>query len=200
MYRILITGFDAFGEETVNPAQKILQLVSPPENTELIRLEVPTAFGLSAEVVEKAMEDCHPHAVLCIGQAGGRSAVTPERVAINIMDASIPDNQGQMPQDLPVIPGGENALFATVPVKKMVAAIREAGIPSQLSYSAGTFVCNQLFYRVLSLCREKYPATAAGFIHVPFLTEQTVTRPQYPSLSLPQMVTAIEAALSVLAE
>ena len=198
--KILLTAFDAFGGETINPALKAASLVKAPEGVELVKLEVPTVFGTSVDVVAAAMEREQPDAVVCVGQAGGRSAVTPERVAINLMDAGIADNEGNIPVDLPVVPGGENALFSTLPVKAIVAAIQAADIPAQLSCSAGTFVCNQLLYGVLNLCKEKFPGTLAGFIHVPFLPEQTVDRPEMPSLPLASIVTALEAALSCVAD
>ncbi len=198
--KILLTGFDAFGNETVNPALEAVKLVKAPPGTELVKLEVPTVFGESLRVVEAAMEREHPQAVISVGQAGGRSAITPERVGINLMDASIADNRGLIPVDLPVVEGGENALFSTVPVKKMVSAIREAGIPAQLSCSAGTFVCNQLLYGVLHLCKEKYPGTMAGFIHVPYLPSQAEKHPGAPSMTLSQIVTGLEAAIAAVVE
>ena len=196
--KILLTAFDAFGGEAVNPAQEVLRQVTPPEGVELIRLEVPTVFGASVDEVAQAMKKESPQAVLCIGQAGGRAAVTPERVAINVMDARIPDNAGQQPVDEPICPGGENALFSTIPNKKIVERICAAQIPSQLSNTAGTFVCNQLLYGVLNLCQTQYPGVRAGFIHVPYLPEQ-VKEKQVPSLPLQDGVTAIEIALQCIA-
>ncbi len=198
--KILITGFDPFGGETVNPALEAVKRVRPPEGVELIRLEVPTVFGASARVLAKAAEREKPDAILCVGQAGGRDAVTPERVAINLMDASIPDNEGRRPVDEPVVPGGENALFSTLPVKKMVSAIQQQGLPARISNTAGTFVCNQLLYSALHLCKEKLPNTRAGFVHVPYLPQQAAKKPGMPSLTLDQIVLALEAALRCIAE
>ena len=198
--KILLTAFDPFGAESVNPASLAVAQVTAPQGIELIKLEVPTVFGESIRIAAESIEVHRPHVVLCIGQAGGRSAVTPERVAINLMDAAMADNRGLIPVDQPVIPGGENALFSTVPVKAMVSAIRAAGVPAQLSNTAGTFVCNQLLYGVLHLCKEKYPDTRAGFIHVPFLPQQVENRPGVPSLPLSQMVAALQAVLSLFAE
>ena len=191
--KIMLTAFDAFGGQTINPAQQAVQKVQAPEGVELVRVEVPTVFGKSIQVVTEAMEREHPDAVLCVGQAGGRAAVTPERVAINIMDARIPDNEGNQPEDQPVVPGGENALFSTLPVKAMTAAIQKQEIPAQLSNTAGTFVCNQLLYGVLHLCQQRFPETQAAFIHVPFLPQQA--KNGEPSLPLEQMVKALEAVL-----
>lgn len=196
--KILLTGFDPFGGEKMNPALQAVRLTQAPDGITLIKLEVPTVFGKSLSCVTDAIERYHPDSVVCVGQAGGRSAVTPERVAINIMDATIADNEGTVPVDQPVIPGGDAAIFSTLPIKAMVAAMERSGIPAAVSNSAGTFVCNQLMYGVLDYCRRNCPSTTAGFIHVPFLPEQTVDRPQYPSLSLPRIVTALEAALTAL--
>ena len=137
--RVLLTGFTPFGGETVNPALEAVKRVRCPE-AELRILEVPTVFGDSARLVTAEMDAFRPDVVLCVGQAAGRSAVTPERVAINVDDARIPDNAGQQPVDTPIVPGGPAAYFATVPVKDMVLAIREAGVPSELSNSAGICV------------------------------------------------------------
>ena len=198
--KILLTAFDPFGDQAINPALEAVKLVKAPQGVILHKLEVPTVFGLSIDTVATAMELEQPDVVLCIGQAGGRSAVTPERVAINIMDAMSPDNRGFSPKDQPVILGGENALFSTVPVKALVSAIQAAGVPGQLSNTAGTFVCNQLLYGVLHLCKHRYPGTRAGFIHLPFLPQQAEGKPNMPSLPLSQMVAALEACLSVFAE
>ena len=146
--RVLLTGFTPFGGERINPALEAVKRVRCPE-AELRILEVPTVFGDSARLVTAEMDAFRPDVVLCVGQAAGRSAVTPERVAINVDDARIPDNAGQQPVDAPIVPGGPAAYFATAPVKYMVRAIREAGVPSELSNSAGTYVCNHLLYQVL---------------------------------------------------
>ena len=196
--KILMTGFDPFGGEAVNPSWEAVKLVSPPRDCTLQKVQIPTVFGTSIQVLSQAMEQFQPDAVICVGQAGGRKAVTPERVAINLMDATIADNEGFLAQDQPICPGGENALFSTLPVKAMVSAIQQAGIPGQLSYTAGTFVCNQLLYGALRLCADRYPGTRAGFIHVPFLPEQVLQRPELPSLPLAQITAALEAAISVL--
>ncbi len=189
--RVLLTGFTPFGGERINPALEAVKQVRCPE-AELRILEVPTVFGDSARLVTAEMDAFRPDVVLCVGQAAGRSAVTPERVAINVDDARIPDNNGCQPVDAPIVPGGPAAYFATVPVKDMVRAIREAGVPSELSNSAGTYVCNHLLYQVL---HHAAPGVRAGFIHVPCIPEQTEGTDR-PSLPLAQLVTALEAAVS----
>ena len=183
--RVLLTGFTPFGGERINPALEAVKRVRCPE-AELRILEVPTVFGDSARLVTAEMDAFRPDVVLCVGQAAGRSAVTPERVAINVDDARIPDNAGQQPVDAPIVPGGPAAYFATV------LAIREAGVPSELSNSAGTYVCNHLLYCVL---HHAGPGVRAGFIHVPCIPEQTEGTDR-PSLPLAQLVTALEAAVS----
>ena len=196
--KILLTGFDPFGGETVNPAWEAVSRVKAPQGAELRKLQVPTLFAGSLEAVEKEMEAFRPDVVLCVGQAGGRAAVTPERIGVNLMDATIADNSGFIPRDQPIAEDGPDGLFATVDVKAMTQAIRQAGIPAQVSNTAGTFVCNRLLYGVLKLCKEKYPDTRAGFVHVPFLPRQAAEKPGYASMSLADMVTALEAALGSL--
>ena len=196
--KILLTGFDPFGGETINPSWEAVCRTSAPEGVELVKLQVPTVFGTSVEVVAEAVRREKPDAVVCVGQAGGRTAVTPERVAVNCMDASIGDNRGFIPKDVPVREGGPDGLLSTLPVKAMVEAVCRAGVPCQLSNTAGTFVCNQLMYGVLLLCREEFPDTGAGFIHLPFLPQQTARKPGYASMSLGDMVTALEAALGAI--
>ena len=149
----------------------------------------------------KEIEKEHPDVVLCIGQAGGRFDITPERVAININDARIPDNEGNQPLSGPIFEDGENAYFSSLPIKAMVAEIRKADIPASVSNSAGTFVCNHLMYGVLYTIAKKYPSMCGGFMHVPFITSQVVNRPtNTPSLSLDTIVKGIEAACKAIAE
>ena len=198
--KILLTGFDPFGGEPVNPAYEAVRRTAAPDGVQLIKLKVPTVFGTSASVLEKAAAENRPDAIVMVGQAGGRRGVTVERLAVNLMDASICDNAGRMPVDEPILPGGENALFSTLPVKKIIAAISASGVEARLSNTAGTFVCNQLLYSALALCKNRFPGTAAGFIHLPFLPAQTVSRPNLPSMPLEQMVTALEAALNCIAK
>ena len=197
--KILITGFDPFGGEKINPAYEAVKLLSAPEGTELIKLQLPTVFGKSLEEAISCIKKEKPDVIICVGQAGGRAAVTPERVAINIMDASSPDNLGNCPVDMPVIPGGKAAYFSTLPVKAMVEAIKAQGVAAQLSNSAGTFVCNQLMYGVLQYCEENLPGTRAGFIHVPYLPSQAEKK-QLPSLSLEDMVKALNACLRLFSD
>ena len=192
MKKLLITGFDPFGGETVNPSWEAVKLL--PEvigEFEVHRMEIPTVVGLAAEIVLKKAEEMHPDVILCIGQAGGRSAVTPERIGINIRSARIADNAGNQPVEEPVIFGGPDGIFSTVPVAEMAQAIREAGLPGAVSNTAGAFVCNDTLYTLL----HRYAGTAVrvGFIHVPYLPQQGT-----PNLSLEQITQALHAAISAL--
>ena len=199
--KLLLTAFDPFGGETVNPAQQAVEAVADRVGeVEIVKLVVPTVFGRSIDVVAEAIEKHSPDAVLCIGQAGGRPDLTPERIAINMDDARIPDNEGNRPVDEPIRKDGQAAYFSTLPVKAMVEAIRAAGIPASLSNTAGTFVCNHLMYGVLYTLEKKYPGVRGGFMHVPFLTSQVLDGRQYPSMSRESIVRGIEAAVRAIGE
>ena len=192
MKHLLITGFEPFGGETVNPSWEAVKLLPEViDDVRLHKLRLPVVYGDAARAAIDAVEKLRPDAVLCIGQAGSRSAVTPEFVAINLRHARIADNAGNQPQDEPVVPGGPAAYFTTVPVRRMVEAVEKTGVPCACSYTAGTFVCNDLIYSLLHALRNT--ETAAGFIHMPFLPEQGS-----PSLTLEQMVTALTAAIGAL--
>lgn len=199
--KLLLTAFDPFGGETVNPAQEAVKMVSSRVgNVEIIKCVVPTVFGKSIETVAAAIEDCRPDAVLCIGQAGGRADLTPERIAINLDDASIADNEGNRPVDTPIFPDGKPAYFSTLPVKAMVAAIRAAGIPANLSNTAGTFVCNHLMYGVLYTLEKYYPGVRGGFLHVPYIPSQVTGGRGIPSMSAADIVRGLEAAIAAIGE
>ncbi len=200
--RILLTAFTPFGGETVNPALQAVELLPGSiEGIELMKLTVPTVFGKAAEAVAESMRSLKPQAVVCVGQAGGRKAITPERVAINMEDADIPDNEGNQPCDKPVIPGGPAAYFATLPNKAMVQAIQDAGLPAAISNTAGTFVCNHLMYSVLHLIKKEMTGTLGGFIHVPYLTEQAGKKPEPAfGMELSDIVRGLHAALSAVAK
>ena len=190
--KLLITGFDPFGGETVNPSWEAVRLL--PEEIgacRLTRLQIPTVFGRAAETVLAAAEKLQPDVILCIGQAGGRSGVTPEVVAINLREARIPDNAGNQPSAVPVVKDAPAAYFSTAPVRAMVQAINDEGIPAALSYSAGTFVCNDVLYTLLHF----FDGTQkqVGFVHVPFLPEQA--KDNAPRLLLMQIVQALTAAI-----
>lgn len=195
MKHLIITGFDPFGGETVNPAwEAVRRLPDALAGYRLTKLEIPTRFGLAARAVLDAAEQDAPDVILCVGQAGGRSAVTPERIAINLNDARIPDNGGFQPREQRIDPHGPDGIFATVPVSAMAQAIRDAGIPGQVSLSAGAFVCNDTLYRLL----RHFEGTAIriGFIHVPYLPEQA--KEGMACMPLEQITQALQAAISAL--
>lgn len=198
--KLLLTAFDPFGGDAKNPALESVKLI--PEklgSVDVVKLEVPTVFRKSIEAVVAAIQEHKPDIVLCIGQAGGRFEVTPERVALNIDDARIPDNEGNQPVDTAIYEDGEPAYFSNLPVKAMVEEIRACGIPSSLSNSAGTFVCNHLMYGLLYNIGKNFPGIRGGFIHVPFIPEQTVLRAvPSPSMSLADISRAIQAAIKAI--
>ena len=199
--KILVTGFDPFGGEKINPAlEAVKSLPSEIHGAEIHWVEIPTVFYQSAEVLETAIVRFQPDAVLCIGQAGGRASLTPERVAINQDDARIPDNQGNQPIDTPIRLDGQAAYFSTLPVKAMVQAIKEEGLPATVSNTAGTFVCNHLMYQALYLADKKFPHMRAGFMHIPYMTEQVINKPNTASMNLTDIVRGIEAAIGAIVD
>lgn len=194
MKKLLITGFDPFGGESINPAWEAVRLLPDViRDFELVKLEIPTVFGAAAQVVIDKAEEIHPDVIISVGQAGSRAAVTPEMVGINLRYASIPDNMGALPCDIPIAEGGPAAYFSTLPVRAMAKAICDAGLPGAVSYSAGSFVCNDVLYSLLHHFDEA--AVRAGFIHVPFLPEQTVDK---PSLPLDKTIAALCAAIEAI--
>jgi pyroglutamyl-peptidase len=194
--KLLVTAFDPFGGEAVNPALEAVKLVQDRiGSVDVVKLEIPTVFGKSIQTVADAMDRQSFDAVLCIGQAGGRFGITVERVGINIDDARIKDNEGNQPVDRKIFDDGEPAYFASLPIKAMVEEIKKAGIPAAVSNTAGTFVCNHLLYGVLYHIAKSHRGMRGGFVHVPFIPEQVVDRPNTPSMSLPTIVRGLEAAI-----
>jgi pyroglutamyl-peptidase len=186
---LLITGFDPFGGDSINPSwEAVKKLPERIGNWMLCKLQIPTVFGLAAQTVLEKAQEVNPAAILCLGVAAGRSAVTPERIGINVRSARIPDNRGNQPKEEPVIPGGGDGLFSTMHVSAMAAAIEAMGLPGAVSNTAGTFVCNDTLYTLL----HHYQGTGVkvGFLHVPQLPEQGE-----PSLPLEDTVRAITAAI-----
>ena len=205
MSKILITGFDAFGGESTNPASRVLQHLDRSgfrvgRGIEVITREIPTVFGASAQAVREAIRDIMPQAVISIGQAGGAHGIRVERVALNMDDARIDDNAGNRPMDSPIEPDGPIAYWASIPVREVVEAMRREGIPAALSCSAGTFVCNHVFYSTCHFVASRSLNIKVGFIHVPYLPEQAVEKDAAPSMSRECVVAALEAAVRVVAE
>ena len=193
--KILVTGFDPFGGEPTNPAiESVKRIDEKIEGAEIIKLEIPTVFHKAADVVEAKIKEVKPDVILSVGQAGGRYGITVERVAINEDDARIEDNEGNQPIDVKIREDGAPAYFATLPIKAMVEEIKKENIPASVSNTAGTFVCNHIMYQDLYLA-EKYGDIKAGFIHVPFLTEQVVDKPNTASMSLDDIVKGLNAAI-----
>lgn len=170
---ILLTAFEPFGGETVNAALEAMKLVPDDVNgAHIVKVAVPTVFDTCAEALAQAVDAHEPDAVLCLGQAAGRQGLSVERIAINVDDARIPDNAGRQPVDSAICPEGPAAYFSTLPIKAMVSAIREAGLPAYVSNSAGTFVCNHLMYALLRELSLRRPQALGGFMHVPATPEQ----------------------------
>ncbi|MCY1037737.1 pyroglutamyl-peptidase I [Staphylococcus nepalensis] len=199
--KILVTGFDPFGGDTINPALEAVNLL--PEEIQghtIEKLEIPTVFNKSKVTIENKLKATHFDIVLAIGQAGGRFELTPERIGINIDDARIPDNEGNQPIDEMIQSSGDAAYFSNLPVKRMTEAIQTAGVPARLSNTAGTFVCNHILYQLGFLQATQFPNIKFGFIHVPFIPEQVTDKPEQPSMSIQTIAKGLKAALEAIIE
>lgn len=196
MHTVLITGFEPFGGDTRNPSADIAQALHGRVISRhlIVGRVLPCVFGASVTELKKLLRQHHPRLVICLGLAGGRPGITPERVAINLDDARIADNAGAQPVERPVVRGGPAAYFSTLPVRAIAAALRDAGVPADVSPSAGTFVCNHVFYGLMHALRRK-PGVRGGFIHVPFPPEQAGA--DQPSLPLATMTDAVAVAVRV---
>lgn len=193
--KIIVTGFDPFGGEKINPSIECVKAIPEVEGVELIRLELPTVFKESAKRLNEVINEVKPNAVLSVGQAGGRPGITMERIAINVDDARIPDNISQQPIDETIQTEGAAAYFSTLPIKRIVKAIREEGIPVEVSNSAGTFVCNHIMYQALFAATKADKPFKAGFMHIPFIPEQTTDK---PSLPLEESTKALQIAIETI--
>ncbi len=195
--KALITAFEPFGGETINPALRAVeQLPDQIEGCQIVKLQVPTVFKASIDVLLASIAREQPDFVICLGQAGGRFAIAPEVVAINKDDARIADNAGNQPNDCAIVADGATAYFSTLPNKAIVKALRANNIPAALSYSAGTFVCNHLFYGLMHAIASDYPAMRGGFIHLPYCTEQVIDKKNTPFMSVAMMTTALQKAIA----
>ena len=194
---ILVSGFQPFGGESVNPSfEAVRRLPDEIGDMRLIRMELPVAFAEAAALLLEKIREIRPDAVLAVGQAGGRKGITPELIAVNVQNGGIPDNSGRQPAWEPILAGGPDGIFTRLPVREMVRAMRGAGIEASLSLSAGAFVCNDLMYQVLAATAES--GLPFGFIHVPFLPEQTADKPGAASMPLEDIVKGLAICLSVL--
>lgn len=199
--KVLITGFNPFGGEKINPSfEAVRKLESTIAGAEIVKLEIPTVFNKSIVELEKAIIKENPDIVICVGQAGGRFDLTIERISINLDDARIPDNEGNQPIDKAVFEGGENAYFSNLPIKAMVEEIRKGGIPASLSNSAGTFVCNHLMYGLLHLIHTKYQGIRGTFIHVPFIPVQVMSKSNTPYMELEKITEGLTLAIKAAIE
>ena len=202
--KILITAFDPFGGEVINPALEAVKLMKDEiKGAEIIKLEVPTVFNGSIDKTVEAIKREKPDVVLNVGQAGGRDGITPERVAINVDDSRIPDNKGNQPLGEAIYKDGNNAYFSTIPVKAIVKKIKDAGLPSSLSNTAGTFVCNHIMYGTLYNIAKINPNIRAGFIHVPFIKEQVEGKEDKkakPYMEVADIVKGLELAVEAIIE
>ncbi len=196
--KVLLTAFEPFSGETVNPSLEIaLRLSGSVIGAHRVVCQVlPVAFNHTAHTLHQALLAERPTLVIALGQAGGRSEISLERVAINLIDARIADNSGVQPVDIPIVAGAPPAYFATLPVKAMRNAVLARGIPAQLSFTAGSFVCNQVFYLLMHELASLRSGTRGGFIHVPYLPAQAAAHPGAPSMALDTMVDGIHCAIA----
>lgn len=195
--RVLITGFEPFGEESINPAlEAVMKTQKKLGHNEVIKASLPVVFHQSIDVLKQLIQLNKPDVVICVGQAGGRASITLERIGINIDDARIPDNEGYVPVDQKINPEGPDAYFSTLPIKAIVSAITERGIPAQVSNTAGTYVCNHILYGLCDYITTNGLDIRGGFMHVPFAPEQVAKNPGLASMSIEDIVRAIEITIS----
>ena len=197
---ILVTGFEPFGGESTNPSMELVKALEPQIGAAHIHtaiLPVTASGGLQAAL--RAIETVEPDAVVCVGQAGGRCAVTVERLAVNVDDFAIPDNGGQQPRNAPIVEGGPEGYLSTLPIQEMVEGMRKVGVPAAISNSAGTYVCNHVMYGVAHYLHQHRPEAVSGFIHIPYLPSQVLDKPDKPSMGLELALRGVRAGLEVLA-
>ena len=193
MSKILITGFEAFDKSALNPSAEIVKAL---KGDDLVTAILPVVFGQASSKLKELIELHKPTAVLCLGLAVGRSEITPERIAINLDNARIPDNAGNQPLEQKIMVDGPDGHFSTLPIEKMVTSMKAAGIPASISLSAGTFVCNHIFYVLQDYLKDS--SIKSGFMHVPLMDEQRKEYPTLPTMPIRQMVAGVEIALNVL--
>jgi len=200
MRKVLVTGFEPFGGERVNPSWEVVKQLGDLElsGAQIVVRQLPCVFGKAIEALNAAIDDVHPEMVLCVGQAGGRSDFSVERVAINIDDARIPDNEGNEPVDAAIVADGPAAYFSSLPIKTIVNGLRESGIPASVSQTAGTYVCNHVMYGLMHrLAQPSCNVVKGGFIHIPYLPEQAAKHPGEPSMSVHTVMNALELTIAI---
>lgn len=197
MKTILLTGFEPFNQETINPAWEAVRALDgwSEDGFRVVARQLPCVFGEANEAMAQAVAELHPAVVIAVGQAGGRCDLSVERVAINVDDAPIRDNRQQQLVDEAIVPGGPAAYFSTLPIKAIVGALREAGLPASVSQTAGTFVCNHVFYGLMHAAAKGRRAMRAGFIHIPYLPQQAAAHPGAASMALADMIEGLRIAV-----
>ncbi|WP_428718395.1 pyroglutamyl-peptidase I [Undibacterium curvum] len=191
MKKILMTGFEPFGGESSNPSWEAVSQLDQSliaGSHRIIGLQLPCEFEASLSVLNEALNALQPEIVIAVGQAGGRCDLSVERVAINLIDARIADNAGAQPIDIPVVPGGPTAYFSSLPLKAIVQELHLQGVPASVSNTAGTYVCNHVFYALMHFASQHPGLRSAGFVHIPYMPEQAVRHPGQPSMSLSQVM------------
>ncbi len=199
MVTALVTGFEPFGGEAINPSGEAVKRLDGRliGDAYVVARILPATFAASGPALVRAIDEVGPDLVIAVGQADGRTALSFERIAINVQDARIPDNDGASPVDEPVVPGGPAAYWSSLPIKAMAAALRQEGIPAEISQTAGTFVCNHLFYSLAHLIATARPGLRGGFVHIPLLPEQAARNAnRYGSMSLATIVAGLEIAVA----
>lgn len=205
MRQVLITGFEPFGGERVNPSWEVVKQLAGREvnnnglsDVKLVVRQLPCVFGKANEALNQAIDEIDPMMVICVGQAGGRVDFSIERVAINVDDARIADNAGQQPVDQPIVAQGPAAYFSKLPIKALVNGLREAGIPASVSQTAGTYVCNHVMYGLLHRMQQgNSRVEKGGFIHIPYLPEQAALHPGSASMSVATLLEALELTIFI---
>lgn len=202
MQTVLVTGIEPFDGETLNPSWESARAVDGRVvgGARVVARQLPCVIAKVRQALLHAIKEVDPVVVLCLGQAGGRSDVSIERVAINVVDARIPDNAGRQPVDEPVIDGGPVAYFSALPIKALVSRLRASGIPASVSQSAGTYNCNTIFYSLLHYIATERPALRGGFIHVPYLPQMAAAHPGAPSMDVGTLIAAIEVMIATALE
>ena len=200
--KILITGFEPFDNEPINPSWEAVKLLPDTiDGHEVVKRELPCVFVKAGDVLDGFIQETEPDFVLCIGQAGGNANLQIEKVGINYMDGRIADNEGYQPVDEIIKEDGDTAYFSNLPVKAIVNAVRKAGIPASVSYTAGTYVCNYTLYVTMYLINKKYPNIKGGFMHIPYALEQAIDKPaDKPTMSLQAIAAGLEAAVKCILE
>ncbi|TWD42950.1 pyroglutamyl-peptidase I [Pantoea sp. SJZ147] len=197
MKTVLMTAFEPFGGESINPSWQAVSALEGQQiaGARIVTRQLPVVFSEVLDVLYQALDEIKPDAIISVGQAGGRSDITVERIGINVDDARIPDNAGHQPVDEPVVQDGPAAYFSRLPIKAIVAAVRKAGIPASVSQTAGTFTCNRVMYGLLHWLHQHGSAARAGFIHIPYLPEQAAHHPGQPSMAAATVIEALKIAV-----